>query len=511
MGRRGWTAALAASLSLAVVGCGGDDDGGTEPGGPDPASVVPPQALVYAEATVRPEGDQRDELETQLSAVLGVDDVGAEIREQVDSLLADTNLTYEQDVQPWLGDRAGLYLLNLTDESDGAFVVPTTDEAAAQAALDKVAESEGVSEEQTTDGVPYVVTEDDSALGIVGDFAVLGSERGFDEVLATSRGESLAESDAFAEATGDLGDNGLVTAYADPAGVLSALVGARVISGAQSDEIADSLAGVFEGPGVLTAGADDAGFFAELASEGGDLVGGGTNLIERVPDDAWLAFGLANAGSVVGPALVGALSSNDVLGGVLERIQTQEGVDLGSFAASVGDVAGWFGGPNVLAARGALLFESGDEAVATELLDGLGSAFSADPAVKVTPGEVEGEAFSAGPADVPVEFPFVLRDGLLVAGLGEQSIEQAYQPETSLADSDAYEAAEEALGDGFDVGLLIDFQTLVGFFEGLNTEDEPDLNSALPYMARLDVFAAGARDDDGSTTLRFILRPQSGD
>jgi hypothetical protein len=39
----------------------------------------------------------------------------------------------------------------------------------------------------------------------------------------------------------------------------------------------------------------------------------------------------------------------------------------------------------------------------------------------------------------------------------------------------------------------------------------PDLNSALPYVARLGVFAACAREDDGLTTVRFILRPEGGD
>jgi hypothetical protein len=173
-------------------------------------------------------------------------------------------------------------------------------------------------------------------------------------------------------------------------------------------------------------------------------------------------------------------------------------------------VAGWFGGTNVLGARGGLIFEATDEGAAEELLDGLRTAFSADPRVRVTPGDSEGEAFSVGPADVPIEFPFVLRDGLLVTGLGEQSIEQVYAPETSLEDSDAYDAASEALGDDFPVGALLDFQTLVGFFQGLNTEDEPDLNAALPYLARMDVFAAGAREDDDATTLRFVLRPQEG-
>lgn len=157
------------------------------------------------------------------------------------------------------------------------------------------------------------------------------------------------------------------------------------------------------------------------------------------------------------------------------------------------------------------MFEATDEAAAQELLDGLRRAFSADPRVRVTPGDSEGEAFAVGPSDVPIEFPFVVREGLLATGLGEQSIEQVYAPETSVEDSAAYDAATEALGDDVPVSVLIDFQTLVGFFEGLNVADEPDLKEALPYMSRLDVFAAGASEGGDSTTVRFVLRPQEGE
>jgi hypothetical protein len=507
MATRRWIAlAVAATAALAIGACGGDEE--SEPAGPDPATIVPSQALVYAEATVRPDDDQRDDLEAALATVLGVNDVGAAIREQLDSLLSDSDLTYQEDVEPWLGDRVGVFLLSFDQGPDGAFVVPTTDKEAAQTALNKMAESEGVRGRRTEDGIPYVLTENDSALGIVGDFAVVGSSIGFDEVAEASRGESLAESDEFAEMTGDLRGDHLVTAYADPDGILSALSSAGELSTRQLSELGDSLAGVLGEPIALSAGADENGFFAELAATGEAPVGGGTDLIERIPDDAWVAFGLSDAGALAAPALTAALASDEALARVLDRLQGEGGTGLDDLAASIGDAAGWFGGSNVLTSNGGLIFETDDEAAARGVLDRLRAALSAEPGVAIRPGDFEGEAFSAGPADVPIEFPLVLRDGLLVTGLGEQSVEQVYEPESSLTDSEAYEAGQEALGDDFSTSLLIDFQALVGFFEGLNVADEPDLQEALPYMARLDVFAAGSADDDESTRLRFILRPR---
>jgi Protein of unknown function (DUF3352) len=507
-----WSLALATiAASLAFVSCGDDDDG-SEPAGSGAAAVVPADALVYADAVVRPEGDQQEQVESALGTVLGVDDPGATIVEALEEEFAaeDTELDYADDFEPWLGERGGLFFLNFEDDSDGAFVLEATDDAAAQTALESIVETEGEARPATYEGVEYIRNDEGDAAGVVDGFAVIGSKAGFEAVVDASAGESLADSDSYAQALEAAADDRLVTVYAEPRTILDFVVGQGDLSGEEASAISDAIGSSADAPVVLSAGADDSGFFAELATEGEAPIGGASDLIDRLPDDAWAAFALADAGAIAGPAVLGALAENEVLGGVFDRLEA-EGVNLTEFGESVGDVAGWFGGTNVLGARGGLIFEATDEGAAQELLDGLQTAFSTDPRVRVSPGDSEGEAFSVGPADVPIDFPFVLRDGLLVAGLGEQSVEQVYSPETSIEDSDAYGAATEALGDEFPVGALLDFQTLVGFFEGLNTADEPDLNAALPYLARLDVFAAGASEDDDSTTVRFVLRPQEGE
>jgi hypothetical protein len=507
-----WTLAVATiAASLAFVACGDDDDGSV-PTGSGVAALVPADALVYADAVVRPEGDQREHVETALGTLLGVDDPGATIVEALEGEFAaeDTELDYAEDFEPWLGERGGVFFLNFEDDSDGAFVLEATDDAAAQAALERIVEAEGEPRSATYEGVEYTRNDEGDAAGLVDGFAVIGSNAGFEAAVDASAGESLADSDSYAQALETAADDRLVTVYAEPGNILDVAVGSGDLTDQDAAAIADAIGSSADESVVLSVGADDSGFFAELATEGEAPIGGASDLIDRLPDDAWAAFALADAGASAGPALLGALAANDVLGGVFGRLQA-EGVQLGEIGGSIGDVAGWFGGTNVLGARGALIFEATDESAAQELLDGLQTAFSFDPRVRVSPGDAEGEAFSVGPADVPIDFPFVLRDGLLVAGLGEQSVEQVYSPATSLEDSDAFGAATEALGDDFPVGALLDFQTLVGFFQGLNMEDEPDLNAALPYLARLDVFAAGASEDDGSTTVRFVLRPQEGE
>jgi Protein of unknown function (DUF3352) len=506
-----WTLALATiAASLAFVACGDDDDGAGSTGS-GAAVLVPPDAVLYADAVVRPEGEQRENVESALGTVLGEDDPGAYLIDLLEQDLAGDGFegSYAEDVEPWLGERGGAFFLNFEADSDGAFVAETTDEEVARDSIERLMQQDGETRPATYEGIDYVRGDGGSAAGIVDGFAVIGSRAGFEAAVDASTGESLADSDAYTETLDSAADDSLVTVYAEPRTILDVAVWQGDLPDQEASAIADAIGSAADAPVVLSVGADTSGLFAELATEGEAPIGGASDLVDRLPDDAWAAFALADAGAIAGPAVLGALAENEVLGGVFDRFQAQGG-NLAEFGESVGDVAGWFGGTNVLGARGALILEATDESAAQELLDGLQSAFSTDPRVRVSPGDSEGEAFSVGPSDVPIEFPLVLRDGLLVAGLGEQSVEQVYSPETSLEDSDAYGAAAEALGDEFPVGALIDFQTLAGFFEGLNTADEPDLNAALPYLARLDVFAAGASQDDGSTTVRLVLRPQEG-
>ena len=96
-------AALAAALLFA--GCGG----GGSSGEGDPATAVPADALFYAEAVVRPEGSQRDDALDAAGKVLRTDDPEARIRELLRDALDVDDFDYESELQPWLGERAGLW------------------------------------------------------------------------------------------------------------------------------------------------------------------------------------------------------------------------------------------------------------------------------------------------------------------------------------------------------------------------------------------------------------------
>src|SRR3954447_12333015 len=108
-------AALAAA-ALAIAGCGGGGGGGSD----DPATVAPANAPVYLQATLRPTGQLKTNAGDAISTVTGETDPGKAIvdliNQQLQSSANDSDVTsYEKDIQPWLGEKAGLFLDRFTN------------------------------------------------------------------------------------------------------------------------------------------------------------------------------------------------------------------------------------------------------------------------------------------------------------------------------------------------------------------------------------------------------------
>ena len=67
--------ALVACAALLVAGCGGGGGGASD----DLASLAPADASVYLESVIRPEGGQKDAIESLASRVGGIQDPGGAI------------------------------------------------------------------------------------------------------------------------------------------------------------------------------------------------------------------------------------------------------------------------------------------------------------------------------------------------------------------------------------------------------------------------------------------------
>ena len=109
-------AALAAVLL--VAGCGG----GSSSGDGDMAALVPADSLLYAEAVVRPEGDQRENALDAAGKVLRTDDPEAKIAELWQASGIE-DIDYERDLKPWLGERIGFWMSPRSLEDESAVVI----------------------------------------------------------------------------------------------------------------------------------------------------------------------------------------------------------------------------------------------------------------------------------------------------------------------------------------------------------------------------------------------------
>jgi len=495
------TAALAATLALG--GCGGDD-------GDDPsrtAGVVPSDVAAYADGAVKPSDDDREALESSLGTLLGDADVDATIASGLDGLFAGESISWAEDIEPWAGERGAIFVVD--PDSDGAVVVEIDDEDAAVETFERLSEpgADDVADEYDLgDG------DGDGDFGraaIVEDYAVIGSEAAVAAAVEAADGDSLLDADEFDAAAGDLSDDRLVTLYVDPGAALDTLIA----SGEIDDADGEVVAGALQEPVGLALGAGSEQLRAEvsIAPGGEGPAVASSELIERVPDGAWIAVAAGDAG----PALASALGAIGPLVGDLDELEaTIGGIDLSELAAATGDAAAYFGGTSLLGIRGAVMLEALDAAAVAAFLERLADGLAASREVEVQPLAGEGEGFTLTPAGVPLQFPFVLRDDLLVAGLGTEAVEQAFEPDSSLADSDAFGDAAEALGDGDEPIAYVDFEQMLELLDGIpGLWGDPDLAAARPYLERLDDFVTGAAADDGRSrvTMALTLRGESGE
>jgi hypothetical protein len=85
--------ALVACAALLVAGCGGGGGGAND----DLASLAPADASVYLESVIRPEGSQKDAIESLASRVGGIQDPGGAILSRLNAVLAQngSDFSYE--------------------------------------------------------------------------------------------------------------------------------------------------------------------------------------------------------------------------------------------------------------------------------------------------------------------------------------------------------------------------------------------------------------------------------
>ncbi|GAA1144576.1 DUF3352 domain-containing protein [Nocardioides aquiterrae] len=210
-GRRTALIAGGAVGLLAVVGVGAWAAWSFFSTGPQPAAALPASTVGYVSIDLDPSGGQKIEALRTLRKFpefrdqVGLDtddDVRKWVFEEVQGSTPCGDLDYEEDVEPWLGDRMAVAAVdNGADQPEPVIVLQVSDEGAADRGLAALRDCSG----------------EQLAWNIADGWALLGETQDVaDGVAADAADASLADDGDFQHWTDEAGGDGIVTAYLSP-------------------------------------------------------------------------------------------------------------------------------------------------------------------------------------------------------------------------------------------------------------------------------------------------------
>ncbi|GAA1719291.1 hypothetical protein GCM10009809_13900 [Isoptericola hypogeus] len=173
-------------------------------GGAQPHDVLPANALAYARVDLDPSAGQKVEVLRLLqkfpALADSVGDEDADLRALfVEKALEDCDVDFAADVEPWLGQRVGVALLD--EPFEPVVAIQVDDEDKARAGITELAECSGAE----ADGIAFL-----------DGYAIVGSgQEAVDTAVAAAAEESLGETSAFTAATEKVGDQGVASGWAD--------------------------------------------------------------------------------------------------------------------------------------------------------------------------------------------------------------------------------------------------------------------------------------------------------
>lgn len=498
-----------AFAALALAGCGGDDEGGggtPAAAGADPAQAIPADAPVYLEVAVRPEGDQGDNVQALLDRFLG----DRSLTELLDERLSEEGKSYAEDIEPWLGGRAGVGVFDLAaDEPSFVVAVSVTDAEAAEAAI---ADTDDTRRGPMVGDVQTYESADDAFGAVTEDYLlVTGAQATLEGAIGTVDTDGLADAERFKGAIEGLPSERLGALYVDthavkdlaaadptldPAGrqVLEQLLGdGEPITGALVAE-EDAVRGEFR---VST---DTLGPFGSLIS------GEAPELLKQLPGDSWAAFGYQDVGATV-DALIETFGGAVGGAAIAAQFEQETGINLERDLTSwMGDLAVFVRGATLPELSGAIVVEAKDAGAAEAALPRLVDAARRNGA-PVQEASIDGAETAWTVPGVTPNGPLVLAYGnaRVVLAIGELAAEDGLEASETIEDSGLYDAAKDAI-DGVEPSLVLDYEGIVLLAESDGAIDDPEYAEVRPYLEMLDLVVAGAETDDDEYRSLFAVK-----
>jgi Protein of unknown function (DUF3352) len=517
--RIGLALAALVAAALVVAGCGG---GGSAGGGGEPASLAPRDVPFFFEANLAPGAKASEELDQLADTVLGIEDVSEFIAEKFDEAVVvgkGEKFDYEEEVEPWVGETAGLYLQEYDGEDfhGGGIALETSNVGEAEEFFEtKNEESDEPAEDAEFEGDRYWLSDDESVIGFIGDFLVYGETLAdFEEMVTISEGEEgLNESAKFKSAMEAAPDEGVGSLYVDIGGALKQ---------AEAQISAEDQAG-FELLGIEPRNATavatlvphseqvEIDFSTDLG-KASSVSGDASALLESLPATAVAGFATPEFGKAFATE-IDALNEEGIEGQIepneLKPALESIGVNLDAIAGSIGDVGGFVEGSSEASLGGAVIAETDDATEARNTVTDLGLLLRSTGTEGVTAihGEVTG--FSVRSED--------LGSQPLIVGAAGEKIVIAYGPKAAaralqttaktLGTTAGFEAAKATLGST-PIAAFISGGPAVKLLDAtLNPDARLKFDAARPYVRKISYVAVGSEAKGAETTAKMIVGVQ---
>jgi hypothetical protein len=495
------------ALSIACVvalGCGKDDQAAS-----GASELVPAGSVMYGEATLEPEGDQKEAIDAILAKFPGGGEAGDKLKELIEKGMreSDARLSFKKDIEPWLGDEAAFFVANLSTSGDAsaAGLIATDDEDEARAALEKTAE--GKLTKKSYKDVEYLTDESDEVGAVFDGFLVLGSEEGVKAAIDTSKGgKQLSEDESYNNALDDAADDRLGFFYMNSPELLRSFR-------ESGTPMPDSFEKFFKEPLVATLDADKDGvtFEGTVPEEIGraSLFGQASDLVEELPGDSWLGMAQTDFGNLIDFYVDAFAGLNGGRDAIAQQLKAATGLDLQR------DVIDWMGdfgvfvrGASVSDLDGALIVETSDEAASGRFIAALQrlAKTQGEGAIEVGPLRAPGggKGFTAQGSGIPKPIHVFQESGRVVFAYGDAAAADAVDPDDNVGDSAAYSAARDSLGD-YDVSFFLLAKPILDLVDSTESATDADWQKAKPYLEPLDALVGGTSGDGDSLRSAFKL------
>lgn len=487
-------------------------------GGDQPAEAMPGSSVAYMRIDLDPSAGQKVDLFRLLRKVpefeeaTGISSDTADLRELIAEKALPSlgcDLTYENDFEPWLGDRAGFAVVPVEDTVTAVFAVQVTDQEAARAAVDDLVacgdgsmdmfDGEDLAEPATAEldaqtslmsGVTDEPESSDDAPGIdfAGDYMVLTEPQHLKTMMDEIETSSLADNETFGSDMDAMGEQGVASYWFDFDAMRDIPEFEEQLQASGSSEFYDRFHASY---GAIRAGDDYIEAFASARID--DELSDDRTPIGDLPENTMVAASFSGGGDLV-----------ERYWGDLEEFMSMTGADIG--LDDVEEQSGLSFPETLVTLFGdSLTFSMSPDGLDPETLQAedpaqldLGARFVTDGAALediITRLEElaadEGEPFDLVTSET--------EDGLVVASNQEYADEVAGGG--SLGDSDKFQTAVPNADDSVGV-FYVDLDQVRDVAGGF---DDEGAQEAVRYLDPFEAAGFSVVQNDGSVDTVFRL------